>query len=75
MQRFEKAYEILGLDSKAWMDEVKKASRKKALKYHPDINSSSAAHQLFIQVQKAYEIIITADQKWRDYEEKKPAKP
>ncbi|MBT5976377.1 MAG: DnaJ domain-containing protein, partial [Flavobacteriales bacterium] len=38
MQRFEKAYEILGLESKASIDEVKKAFRKKALKYHPDIN-------------------------------------
>lgn len=67
MQRFEKAYEILGLDSQASMEEVKKAFRKKALKYHPDLNSSAAAHELFIQVQKAYEIIITADQTWRDY--------
>ncbi len=68
MQRFEKAYEILGLDSKASIDEVKKAFRKKALKYHPDLNDSAAAHELFIQVQKAYEIIITADQTWNDHE-------
>lgn len=71
MERFQKAYEILGLDSKASLEEVKKAYRRKALKYHPDINDSRAAHELFIQVQKAYEIILTAEQNWREHDLKR----
>lgn len=61
MQRFAKAYEILGLTVGATQDEVKKAYRKLALRYHPDLNPSSEAHEKFILIQKAYEILETAE--------------
>lgn len=66
MQRFAKAYEILGLKVGATPEEVKRAYRRLAFKYHPDINPSAAAHELFIHVQKAYEIIITAEKTWTE---------
>ena len=66
MQRFAKAYEILGLKVGASPDEVKRAYRKLAFKYHPDINNSAVAHELFIHVQKAYEIITTAEKTWSE---------
>lgn len=61
VERFSKAYEILGLTPKAGHDEVKRAYRKLAFKYHPDINPSPEAQGKFLNVQKAYEIIITAE--------------
>jgi len=48
------------------MEEVKKAYRKLALRYHPDINDSERAHEKFIHVQKAYEIITTAQKNWTE---------
>ncbi|MEZ4722296.1 MAG: J domain-containing protein [Flavobacteriales bacterium] len=66
MERFAKAYEILGLTSSASPDEVKRAYRKMAFKYHPDINPSDSAREQFLNVQKAYEIIIIAERNWAD---------
>lgn len=61
MKRFAKAYEILGLTTAADMKQVKKAYRSLALRYHPDLNPSEEAKEKFILVQKAYEVIYTAD--------------
>ncbi len=74
MERFSKAYEVLGADVGADQDEVKRAFRKLAFKYHPDLNSSPAAHEKFMNVQKAYEIIITAEKTFSDLEEPKTPK-
>jgi hypothetical protein len=69
MQRFSKAYEVLGVEVGAPQDEVKRAFRKLAFKYHPDLNSSPKAHEMFLNVQKAYEIIVTAQKTFADIEE------
>ncbi|HAW19558.1 MAG TPA: hypothetical protein DCX14_05180, partial [Flavobacteriales bacterium] len=47
MKRFAKAYEVLGVKVGASEEEVKKAFRKLAFKYHPDLNKSSEAHEKF----------------------------
>lgn len=62
MERFAKAYEVLGLKPDADLKQVKKTYRRLALKYHPDLNDSAKAHEKFILIKKAYEIICTADQ-------------
>ena len=52
-------YELLQVDQKAESDEIKKAYRKQALKWHPDKhpnNQEEATHQ-FRQIQEAYEIL------------------
>ena len=51
-------YEILGLHAGSSVDEIKKAYRKKARLYHPDINTSPDAKDLFIRVTEAYEFLL-----------------
>lgn len=52
-------YKILGLPVNSSVEEIKKAYRKKARLYHPDINPSPEAKDLFISVTEAYEFLIS----------------
>ena len=51
-------YEVLGLKKGASEDEIKKAFRKMAMKYHPDKNHDPDAEKKFIEIRNAYEYII-----------------
>ncbi|MCP4021668.1 MAG: J domain-containing protein [Desulfobacteraceae bacterium] len=51
-------FDILGIDSNATMGEIKKAYRKLAFKYHPDHNTGKPGKKKYIQVKKAYEILV-----------------
>ena len=56
-------YETLGVSEKASADEIKKAYRRLARKYHPDINKDPGAEDKFKEINAAYEIL--SDEKKR----------
>ncbi|KAH8334816.1 hypothetical protein KR074_001891 [Drosophila pseudoananassae] len=61
-------YKILGIGRGASDDEVKKAYRRLALRYHPDKNRHSHAEERFKEVAEAYEVL--SDKKKRDLYDK-----
>ena len=50
-------YEVLGIDRNASASEIKKAYRKLAKKYHPDINKAADATAKFQEVNNAYDFL------------------
>jgi curved DNA-binding protein len=60
-------YETLGVTSSASADEIKKAYRRLARKYHPDINKEAGAEDKFKEINAAYEI-LSDEQKRAQYD-------
>lgn len=50
-------YEVLGVSKDASQSEIKKAYRKKAMKYHPDRSDEPDAEKKFKQASEAYEVL------------------
>jgi len=54
---FRDYYKTLGLERTASADEIRKAYRRLARKYHPDVSKEADALEQFKQVQEAYEVL------------------
>ena len=55
---FTKYYRLLGLEPNAGIQEIKRAYRKLAKSYHPDLNLPTSDREKFIEITKAYDRLI-----------------
>jgi molecular chaperone DnaJ len=58
-------YKVLGVDKKASQEDIKKAYRKLARKYHPDTNKDAGAEERFKQISEAYDVLGDEDKRKR----------
>lgn len=56
-------YRVLGIEKGATDEEIKKAYRKQALRFHPDKNKSAGAEDKFKEVAEAYDVLSDAKKK------------
>ena len=58
-------YEVLGVDKNANEKEIKKAYRKLAMKYHPDVSEEEGSEEKFKEISEAYAVLSDDDKRKR----------
>ena len=61
-------YELLGISKNSSQDEIKKAFRSLAKKYHPDINKDKNAEEKFKEINEAFQV-LSDSQKRSQYDQ------
>ena len=61
--KFRDYYEILGVSRDASQEEIQKAYRKLARKYHPDVNADKDAEEKFKEINEAHEVLKDPDKR------------
>lgn len=61
--KYKDYYKILGVQRDAAEDDIKKAYRKLARKYHPDVSKEKNAEEKFKEVAEAYEVLKDAEKR------------
>ncbi|MBP5256822.1 MAG: molecular chaperone DnaJ [Mycoplasma sp.] len=56
-------YEVLGVAKNASLEEIKRAFRKLAMKYHPDRNKEPDAEQKFKEINEAYQVLSDSEKR------------
>ncbi|MEM0915871.1 MAG: J domain-containing protein [Planctomycetota bacterium] len=56
-------YAVLGIERSATEDDIKRAFRDLARKYHPDVNDSDGAQERFVEIQEAYAVLSDAEKR------------
>lgn len=62
-------YSVLGVSPNASSDEIKRQFKKLAVKYHPDKTDDVSHHEMFLQINKAYETLRDEDRR-KEYDVK-----
>jgi molecular chaperone DnaJ len=58
-------YEVLGVERTATDAEIKRAYRKLAQQWHPDVNADAAAHDRFTEINEAYQVLSDPERRGR----------
>ena len=59
-------YAILEIETNSTESDIRKAYRRLAKQYHPDVNKAKNAHEKFIEISEAYEFLINHNRKYAE---------